>query len=646
MRVRFFCFLVLLVTVTCRNALASTDEFQDALAKAARASTLTVPGAKPFHLKLSAADTRSNSSEFKAELELWWAAPDKWRRELKSPVFTQTAVQDGTRYFETNSSDYLPFWLHELVQESFDPIPEAQLKDIDVDWSKSGCGKWETEYSKEAEKISVYNSVCFNSNGTVREIFAQPLGVAFADYKSFSGKEVARSLIVWPGGLSEVKAKVTLLEPLKLDDSLFAIPSDTGFPSHLRFPSVPESALESDTQANTPPAWPVVHNFPATGLISINVKIGLDGTIREVGTPVSKNVVMNDAAVAQIKNWKFKPYLVDGFPVQVNTNITLRFDAKMELLGANGKSYPAEPFLAHIKKSRELSDPRTDGSPPFHLHATFQIAPDPSGTYDETWLSPAKWRREIQLGSLTLLATQNGNEAYHKNKGADSTSKEIDYLIDLMYGHFPRLDSFQEGDWGQSAVQLGGMDMVRVARGQVDAENRPITGQAYWFDSAGFLRADFVQPRVTVYSNFAAWNRKQIPCRVEVSENGAGRMLVDIDKIEPAGDVPNSLLVLEGVKPEILGAPGGGQNSDPSSDLVLPKPIRRVSPEHPAFGNGTVLVDVVLDARGHVVDGKIKRSAGEALDAAALKAAMQWEFTPMIIKGVAVPGSATLRFDF
>ncbi|MGB2900210.1 MAG: TonB family protein [Candidatus Acidiferrum sp.] len=642
MRISFLCFLAVAAGVTCRNAIANTDEFQDALAKAARTSTLTAPGAKPFHLKLSATDTHGNSSEFKAELEVWWAAPDKWRRELKSSVFTQTAVQDGTRYSETNSSDYLPFWLHELIQESVDPIPEAQLKDVDVDWSKSGCGKWETEYSKDAEKISVYNSVCFNSNGTAREIFTQPLGVVFADYKSFSGKEVARSLTVWPGGRSEVKAKVTLLELLKADDSLFSIPNDTGFPSRLRFLSVPESALQPDTKANGLPAWPVVHNFPASGLISINVKVDRDGKVREVGSPISKNVVVNDATAAQIKNWKFQPYLVDGFPVQVNTNITLHFDAKMELLGANGKSFPAEPFLAHINKSRALSDPRTEGSPPFHLHATFQIPPDQSGTYEETWLSPTKWRREIQLGSVTLLATQNDNEAYHKSRGAGSTPKELDYLIDLMYGHFPRLDSFQEGDWGQSAVQLGSMDLVRVARGQVDAENRPITGQAYWFDFAGYLRADFVQPRATIYSKFEGWNRKQVPRRAEVSENGKPRMLVDIDKIEPARDVPDSLLVLEGVKPEILGSPNGGQ----SSDLVLPKPIHKVSPEHPAVGHGTVLVDVVLDAHGHVVDAKIKQSAGEALDAAALKAAMQWEFTPMTINGVAGPGYATLRFDF
>jgi TonB family protein len=121
-------------------------------------------------------------------------------------------------------------------------------------------------------------------------------------------------------------------------------------------------------------------------------------------------------------------------------------------------------------------------------------------------------------------------------------------------------------------------------------------------------------------------------------------MIVNIDKIEPAGDVSDSLLVLEGVKPEILGSPNGDPNGHQSSDLVLPKPTRRVSPEHPAVGNGTVLVDVVLDAHGHVVDAKIKQGAGEALDPAALTAAMRWEVTPVYSKGVVVPGSATLRF--
>jgi TonB family protein len=191
-------------------------------------------------------------------------------------------------------------------------------------------------------------------------------------------------------------------------------------------------------------------------------------------------------------------------------------------------------------------------------------------------------------------------------------------------------------------VQLGGMDMVRVARGQVDGENRPITGQAYWFDSAGYLRADFVQPRATVYSKFEAWNRKQVPRRGEVSENGKRRMIVDIDRIEPSGDVSDSLLVLEGVKPEILGSPNDGPNGDQSSDLVLPKPLAGSLPNIPPLGHGTVLVDAVLDAHGHVVDAKIKQSAGEALDAAALKAAMQWEFTPMIIRVLRFP--APLRF--
>ena len=62
--------------------------------------------------------------------------------------------------------------------------------------------------------------------------------------------------------------------------------------------------------------------------------------------------------------------------------------------------------------------------------------------------------------------------------------------------------------------------------------------------------------------------------------------------------------------------------------------------------SATVLVNVQLDQHGHVVDAKIRQSAGKALDAAALRAANQWEFSPMQIRGKAVPTTTVLRFDF
>ena len=207
----------------------------------------------------------------------------------------------------------------------------------------------------------------------------------------------------------------------------------------------------------------------------------------------------------------------------------------MELLGTSGKVLPVEPFLERMKKSRQLSDPRSIGSAPFHLHATLQERAGQHGTDDEIWESPENWRREIHLGPITMMDSRNGEETSHKLTDTNRASPEITYLLDLLVaGHFPdRHYEVYEADWGQSAVTFAGVDTVRVARGKVDEDNQPISGQAYRFDSLGLLRGDYEEPTTTTYSEFLLWNNKQVPRRLEVTANGTRKWLVLIDKLEP-----------------------------------------------------------------------------------------------------------------
>ena len=60
------------------------------------------------------------------------------------------------------------------------------------------------------------------------------------------------------------------------------------------------------------------------GAVVLDVRADRDGSIQEVkllrGEPL-----LADAAIAAVKQWRFKPLVVKGQPVEMRTNITLNF---------------------------------------------------------------------------------------------------------------------------------------------------------------------------------------------------------------------------------------------------------------------------------------------------------------------------------
>lgn len=78
----------------------------EAAEKALQLMKLALPGTTPFHLKARIyetvdqnSDRQDDRSEYKAEVEEYWFAPDKWRRTIVSPVFSQTTVVNSDRSF-------------------------------------------------------------------------------------------------------------------------------------------------------------------------------------------------------------------------------------------------------------------------------------------------------------------------------------------------------------------------------------------------------------------------------------------------------------------------------------------------------------------------------------------------------------------
>jgi TonB family protein len=86
------------------------------------------------------------------------------------------------------------------------------------------------------------------------------------------------------------------------------------------------------------------------------------------------------------------------------------------------------------------------------------------------------------------------------------------------------------------------------------------------------------------------------------------------------------------------------------NDVPAPRKIKDVRPTSPpeaqmARAQGVVVLDATIDAEGKVSNARVVRSV-PLLDAAAVAAVRQWEFTPTVIDGRAVPVIMTVTVNF
>lgn len=77
----------------------------------------------------------------------------------------------------------------------------------------------------------------------------------------------------------------------------------------------------------------------------------------------------------------------------------------------------------------------------------------------------------------------------------------------------------------------------------------------------------------------------------------------------------------------------GGEAVPFAAVEVKPKLISQVKPEYPDFARkaeieGLVVLSIIIDTTGNVINANVIKSLHALLDEAAIKAVMQWKFTP------------------
>jgi len=74
------------------------------------------------------------------------------------------------------------------------------------------------------------------------------------------------------------------------------------------------------------PAYPpIARQIGAQGPVVLRAVIARDGTVESLRVVTSAHPTLNDAALAAVAQWRFRPYLLNGVAVEVEAQITVNF---------------------------------------------------------------------------------------------------------------------------------------------------------------------------------------------------------------------------------------------------------------------------------------------------------------------------------
>jgi outer membrane biosynthesis protein TonB len=98
-------------------------------------------------------------------------------------------------------------------------------------------------------------------------------------------------------------------------------------PDTIPAPAAPSAASAWRFVAELPPGYfahPVVSDRNLVGELQLKALIGADGSVKEV-TVLSGSRKLAQAGMRAVRQWHYSPYLVQGSPVEVETQIKMSF---------------------------------------------------------------------------------------------------------------------------------------------------------------------------------------------------------------------------------------------------------------------------------------------------------------------------------
>lgn len=321
------------------SSLAATSPLAARLAAAAHKSALTGSALKPWHLKLTVQlyDPAGKPSET-ATIEQWTAG-DTERRVYASHSYKATEIRHGHQLFRTANVASPPYRLALALQQITDPLPSAaEVSSSTPDERNERFGTVSLSCimldqpltSVPVPPLGLFPTYCLDpESGVLR--FTYLLGRMsitrnrLGTFPAADGtpRSVAIDTTVSRNDVLIEKTHIEALVAWQPDPALLT-PDSSLVPVPTAIVPVEPAVMQANL-LNAPPLVysEIARRRHAAGTVLLRATISDDGHIRSLRLLSTPDPELAFMALAQVPQWTYKPYLLKGQPVEVETDIAV-----------------------------------------------------------------------------------------------------------------------------------------------------------------------------------------------------------------------------------------------------------------------------------------------------------------------------------
>ena len=306
------------------------------LARALVLNGLSSPGMKPWHMKATYEIQEKFPPFFKQKgtFEEWWKGPDQWRRTYTAGRYTWTQWRvDRTHEYDTRSSFPLSTVDPMIGLPLVDPLrklanfkPEYPLQmhatkaGVEVECISVAHG---AHYAGGTPPFELFPRYCIApANAALRGVFAGNVILTYNKFQVFQKRGVATVLGIILNGQRIGTAKIDTLEPLPASQEAMLKPTKKAIrqPYQLRPSDAQPVPVYQDPAVTSASAA----DANARGTVVVSIVIQKNGKVKLQNVMGYPSLLAEPAGDA-VRLWRYKPYRVNGKPVNVATDIFYNF---------------------------------------------------------------------------------------------------------------------------------------------------------------------------------------------------------------------------------------------------------------------------------------------------------------------------------